>query len=435
MHTLALALLVSLLGVGPMLTAAGQPRGQGEPPAAPAPALTADQIKRAQEALKREGLYPGPLDGKVGPQTRQALRAYQAREGLPPTGVLDEATFRRLVPAASNPEIDWNIVVELITGLAWPIVVAIALYWFRRPLRELLFQVARRAQKLSVFQVSVQLAPLPELHTSWSVASIDLRQLNPYHLIDNPSIPLFAELLKPVQADYAIVSLAAGNEWVTSRLFIVAVVLGVVRGLRAFVFLETAGGIRRRFIGVATPENVRSRLGIRYPWLEEACIRTFAGQYMPRDGSESAGAPTFLSVQPRRVTYGSTASEVQEFVRQFVMHLQLQSPTAPPQNEEASYLLIPAAGTGQPMWERAHWIDGERLERDLADVLENDWYEDSPDTRRNLAEEAILKRKGTFVALVNRDRQFLGLVDRYALLDQISKREEAGSRNAEPTAR
>jgi hypothetical protein len=41
----------------------------------------------------------------------------------------------------------------------------------------------------------------------------------------------------------------------------------------------------------------------------------------------------------------------------------------------------------------------------------------------------------TFGELVNRDRQFLGLVDRYALLDQISKREEAGSRSAEPVAR
>jgi rare lipoprotein A len=98
MHTLLAALIASLLAAWP--AAAGQPRGPEEPPAAPAPARTEDQIKQAQEALKVEGFHPGPVDGVVGPRTRQALRAYQAREGLPQTGGLDEATFHRLAPRA-----------------------------------------------------------------------------------------------------------------------------------------------------------------------------------------------------------------------------------------------------------------------------------------------------------------------------------------------
>jgi peptidoglycan hydrolase-like protein with peptidoglycan-binding domain len=98
MHILLTALIMSLLGVWPLAAAAGQPSGQGEPPAAQAPALTEDQIKQAQEALKMEGLHPGPIDGVVGPRTRQALRAYQARAGLPQTGVLDDPTLQRLAP-------------------------------------------------------------------------------------------------------------------------------------------------------------------------------------------------------------------------------------------------------------------------------------------------------------------------------------------------
>jgi rare lipoprotein A len=98
MHTLLAALIASLLAAWP--AAAGQPRGPGEPPAAPAPARTEDQIKQAQEALKVEGFHPGPVDGVVGPRTRRALRAYQAREGLAQTGGLDEATFHRLAPRA-----------------------------------------------------------------------------------------------------------------------------------------------------------------------------------------------------------------------------------------------------------------------------------------------------------------------------------------------
>jgi peptidoglycan hydrolase-like protein with peptidoglycan-binding domain len=74
MHTLLAALIASLLAVWP--AAAGQPRSPGESPAAPAPARTEDQIKQAQEALKVEGFHPGPVDGVVGPRTRQVLRAY-----------------------------------------------------------------------------------------------------------------------------------------------------------------------------------------------------------------------------------------------------------------------------------------------------------------------------------------------------------------------
>jgi rare lipoprotein A (peptidoglycan hydrolase) len=72
----------------------------GQPPAAQEPSLTSDQIKQAQESLQAEGFHSGSVDGAVGRRTRQVLRAYQAREGLPPTGVLDDPTFHRLAPGA-----------------------------------------------------------------------------------------------------------------------------------------------------------------------------------------------------------------------------------------------------------------------------------------------------------------------------------------------
>jgi rare lipoprotein A len=99
MHALVIALIVSLLAVGPTTAVVGEPHGQGEPPAAQASALTEDQIKQAQEALKTEGFHPGAVDGVVGRRTQEALRAYQTREGLPPTGVMDEPTLSRLAPS------------------------------------------------------------------------------------------------------------------------------------------------------------------------------------------------------------------------------------------------------------------------------------------------------------------------------------------------
>jgi rare lipoprotein A len=100
MPMLVATLILCLLCGWPLGSATSQPRGQREPRTTPEPGLTPDEIKQAQESLKTDGLHPGSIDGRLGPRTRQAVRAYQAREGFPPTGVLDAATFRRLAPRA-----------------------------------------------------------------------------------------------------------------------------------------------------------------------------------------------------------------------------------------------------------------------------------------------------------------------------------------------
>jgi peptidoglycan hydrolase-like protein with peptidoglycan-binding domain len=53
-------------------------------------------IRQAQEALKNQGHDPGPIDGVMGPQTRQALRAFQSSNGLKQTGMLDSETKQKL---------------------------------------------------------------------------------------------------------------------------------------------------------------------------------------------------------------------------------------------------------------------------------------------------------------------------------------------------
>ncbi|OAM90693.1 hypothetical protein AW736_06760 [Termitidicoccus mucosus] len=50
----------------------------------------------AQIALTRRGFSCGSIDGKAGPQTRAALRVFQAHEGLRANGVLDNATAEAL---------------------------------------------------------------------------------------------------------------------------------------------------------------------------------------------------------------------------------------------------------------------------------------------------------------------------------------------------
>lgn len=57
-------------------------------------------VFEAQLALARQAISSGSLDGVIGSQTRAALRAFQQKEHLPATGVLDAATQERLLLSA-----------------------------------------------------------------------------------------------------------------------------------------------------------------------------------------------------------------------------------------------------------------------------------------------------------------------------------------------
>jgi Putative peptidoglycan binding domain len=49
-----------------------------------------------QEQLARAGYYEGPIDGLLGPMTREAIAAYQADNGLAITSAIDEPTLATL---------------------------------------------------------------------------------------------------------------------------------------------------------------------------------------------------------------------------------------------------------------------------------------------------------------------------------------------------
>ncbi|MDP7011677.1 MAG: peptidoglycan-binding protein [Verrucomicrobiota bacterium] len=53
-----------------------------------------------QVALDRLGFSPGSIDGLTGPQTKAALEAYQHCNGLPVTGIVDQATRNKLLLTA-----------------------------------------------------------------------------------------------------------------------------------------------------------------------------------------------------------------------------------------------------------------------------------------------------------------------------------------------
>lgn len=56
-----------------------------------------DRIRRAQIALQKAGFYKGEIDGKLGPQTKKAIKAFQKSKGLNPDGIVGIKTREELI--------------------------------------------------------------------------------------------------------------------------------------------------------------------------------------------------------------------------------------------------------------------------------------------------------------------------------------------------
>jgi peptidoglycan hydrolase-like protein with peptidoglycan-binding domain len=61
--------------------------------------VTRSDIRQAQEKLRQDGFYHGKVDGIDGAKTRQAIRNYQRKNGLPVTARLDQNTLNELTGA------------------------------------------------------------------------------------------------------------------------------------------------------------------------------------------------------------------------------------------------------------------------------------------------------------------------------------------------
>ena len=61
-----------------------------------------DQVLRAQESLEAIGFAPGPVDGLIGPRTREAIREFQRSRNLSMTGELDVQTQTALSASVNS---------------------------------------------------------------------------------------------------------------------------------------------------------------------------------------------------------------------------------------------------------------------------------------------------------------------------------------------
>lgn len=65
--------------------------------------MYSEVLKQAQTALKDRAGFSGTADGKWGSKTRDAIKAFQKKEGLPETGLPDSLTLLRLLQPFGKP--------------------------------------------------------------------------------------------------------------------------------------------------------------------------------------------------------------------------------------------------------------------------------------------------------------------------------------------
>lgn len=293
---------------------------------------------------------------------------------------------------------------ELLKIIVWPATILFLVFKLRDPLTALITAIGQRATRVKILQFEVELAalvpPSPSLETSTEALQQAVVQASGTTFI-------VRGITKSAAADYVLVALGADEQhaWLSSRLFLLSVLIDRNRVVRCIVFTGEHGG----FIGAASPRDVRAALGARFPEYEHALLAAYGhASTLPldefRNGDLSEAALTtiatgFLS------NCGIT---------------QYQEPALP----HSGWLYLDrSAKPGAPStWELAECVTAGGLRTLLGDRLGKGRVVGvagtgpDPDVAR-----AIIDQPGVFVALVSNSGEFRGLCDRTAIADKLSR--------------
>jgi hypothetical protein len=340
-------------------------------------------------------------------------------------------------------------IAALAGALALPLVVLWLFLAYRNSLSKFLDQLPGRLQSVSVAGFSLELATAtPDPLSSLEGVRVDLRHAGTSVDVNDSTLRTFYEQVgAEARMDYAVVDLGAGAEWLSSRLYILAVILSRWRGLRAFVFVHTREGTRRRFLGVCDTDRVRWRLAARWPLLESALaaaeLRMWGHPFVDPDIGQ--GPPPQHPLIPAPTGRGHVAPPIPGFVDPALGNKQIvddegrvlsfggPEPAADLLRSFLDAVQRPPMATPHPQWqplpsaptlvEYAIWLTGELLEDVLDDSLDVRFLR-LPDVQgwtEAIRLRAVVEHSGDWVALVDDEHAFDRLVDRRSVLEQVAQ--------------
>ncbi|HEY5022079.1 MAG TPA: hypothetical protein VII30_06285 [Gemmatimonadaceae bacterium] len=305
-----------------------------------------------------------------------------------------------------------EIFATVLGAAAWPIVVLIGLFLYRDALSTFLQGVSARITKLSVFKVEVELAVATDRRYEFVLN--ELRNTSQQAIIYDSASALLESVKDTTPADYSIIDLGEGGEWITTRLFLAAVLLERMRGVRCFVFVQTQGSIRRRFAALAHPALVRWRLAALYPWLEaaysNACVIAYSLNQQPPHPAEIATTQMNFASEHGAVDPETAASLAKTFLASLQKMLDDKNPDVPSEWTTFAHYR-----------ERATWVTPSTIGDWLPRECFHRYMDQMLDIPRDRRARAILRRPGEFLALVDANSVFMELVNRGAVLEDVAQ--------------
>jgi hypothetical protein len=322
-----------------------------------------------------------------------------------------------MTPAPNDPT-------SIFSALAWPLVVVAALFFFRHSVANLAKLASERIRKVSFAGFDLEFATLRNV----TPASLDveLRQMSGTPIAESGSSSMFnfVNALYGAPPSYVVVDLGSKDrpQWLTSRVYLFAYLIMLIDESIVMVFVETSGATRRRYTGLARARDVRWALAGRYPWLEPA----MAGAYASLASNIFVPSPD-PTVQPQANPYGPLtdtttgrlqAHQAAQLITAFLRNVQVASL---PQNAPADRLRDWVQFKGGQFAEYAVWLDPDRLERRLGEALSRASVVVPVNESLDGLGTAVLKQSGRYVAILNSELRFEGLLDRQAVLDLVAR--------------
>jgi len=309
-------------------------------------------------------------------------------------------------------------IAETAKAILWPFVLLAVLFAYRSSLPQLLSLFASKIKSVKLGELSLEFSEAKELRaTVFTGGAVDLRQAGRANDVqDSTQQSFFEQLGLSERLDFVVVDLGEGANWISSRLFILAVILGRMRGVSAIVFVRRTAATTRQFVGVAPCHSVRWRLAAAFPWLEDALSLalsspTINGRIVNDDGRLG------------QVGFPQSPQPAIELLKAYLTALQN---TNPPVDEQSAgeWVALPVPKVILPVpdpivFEHARWLNQQDVLDLLGDALDPTHLrlEDvqlMPDQARV---RLVLRHGGQFVAVTRDDRVFHRLLDRMQLLE------------------
>ncbi len=289
----------------------------------------------------------------------------------------------------------YHITIELVKILIWPVVV-IAGYLL---LRKYIPYLIARINKVTVFGVEINLEGADITKTPFE--NIDLNKIS--KLIGTGSTSYIDDLLNTVfrfnkyEIDYVKIDLGSGNNWLASRLYILAILMNL-KGLKYWVIVYSDKDEEKKYLGWVTSEIIIRKLSEKYPEL----VETF------NDLHDQLNLKIDNSILD--------SDNLGNIVHSFISKLQTED-----YKEYSVKLSRGSEGNKEEIYfERTEWLNKSLFEELFNNSLNQNYIVDDPYKSNEEQVKAILRQKGKYIGVIDKKEKFKRLIDRDVILEKVA---------------